>query len=68
MTLAAANTGTFRSGLPYQRLGRGTRPLVIFPGLVVEHKPRAAMGLQMYRFLGRDYTVRFWKAVPPGRA
>jgi len=53
--------GYFRSGLPYNRFGRGPRPLVIFQGLMFENKPVDPLGarfmLSMYRFLERDYTA-----------
>jgi len=50
-------TGYFRGGLPYNRLGSESRPLVVFPGLVFEHKPQPRMTIQSYRFLGEDYQV-----------
>ena len=52
--------GYFRSGLPYNRLGRGPRTLVIFEGLWFENKPfprRMAALLNPYRFLEQDYTI-----------
>lgn len=49
--------GYFHSGLPYNRLGRGPRPLVIFQGLTFENKPQPGLATAMYRFLGGDYTV-----------
>jgi pimeloyl-ACP methyl ester carboxylesterase len=49
--------GYFPSGLPYNRLGRGPRPLVIFQGLSFENKPQPGMASWMYRFLGEDYTL-----------
>lgn len=49
--------GYFRNGLPYNRLGRGPRPLVIFQGLTFENKPQPGLATAMYRFLSRDYTV-----------
>ncbi|MEW5868565.1 MAG: alpha/beta hydrolase [Chloroflexota bacterium] len=56
MTGKPAKSGYFRSGLPYNRLGRGPRPLVVFQGLTFENKPQAALAL-LYRFLGGNYTV-----------
>lgn len=53
----STNAGYFRSGLPYDRLGHGPRPLVVFQGLVFENKPQSGMTFKMYRFLGHDYTV-----------
>ena len=49
--------GFFRSGLPYNRLGRGPRPLVVVQGLTFEHKPQPRLATWMYRFLGEEYTV-----------
>lgn len=49
--------GTFRSGLPYNRLGHGPRPLVVVQGLIFENKPQPGLATGMYRFLGDDYTV-----------
>ncbi len=49
--------GYFRSGLPYNRLGHGPRPLVVFQGLMFENKPQSGMTLRMYKFLEDDYTV-----------
>jgi pimeloyl-ACP methyl ester carboxylesterase len=57
--------GYFRSGLPYNRLGRGLRPLVVVQGLVFENKPQPGLATAMYRFLGQDYTV-FSVARKPG--
>ncbi len=50
------SSGYFRSGLPYNRGGKGARPLVIVQGLAFENKPQAGMMLG-YRFLERDYTL-----------
>ena len=49
--------GFFPCGLPYNRLGRGPRPLVVVPGLTFENKPQPGLATAMYRFLGQDYTV-----------
>lgn len=46
-----------KSGLPYNRLGEGPRPLIVFQGLAFENKPQAGMMISGYRFLGADYTV-----------
>jgi pimeloyl-ACP methyl ester carboxylesterase len=51
------SSGFFRSGLPYNRLGNGSKPLIVFQGLTFEHKPESAMTLMMYKFLASDYTV-----------
>ena len=57
MTSTQPAAGAFRSGLPYNRLGHGPRPLVVVQGLVFENKPQPGMATWMYRFLGQDYTV-----------
>jgi hypothetical protein len=49
--------GYLRSGLPYNRLGRGPRPLVVIQGLAFENKPQPRLATAMFRFLGEDYTV-----------
>lgn len=51
------DSGYFRSGLPYNRLGHGYRPLVVFQGLMFENKPQSRMTTQMYNFLKEDYEV-----------
>ena len=50
-------SGYFPSGLPYNRLGNGPRPLVVIQGLTFENKPQSRLALQMYRFLGQEYTI-----------
>ena len=57
MTLSQPAAGAFRNGLPYNRLGHGSRPLVVVQGLVFENKPQPGLATSMYRFLGQDYTV-----------
>jgi pimeloyl-ACP methyl ester carboxylesterase len=49
--------GYFRSGLPYNRLGHGPRPVVVFQGLMFENKPQSRLSIQMYSFLGNEYQV-----------
>ncbi len=51
------SAGYFHCGLPYNRLGHGQRPLVIFQGLMFENKPQPGWGVWGYRFLAQDYTV-----------
>jgi len=56
-------TGTFRSGLPYNRWGYGPRILVVFQGLVFENKPLSGLMLPLFAdmytflFLDQDYTT-----------
>lgn len=55
------SAGYFRSGLPYNRMGHGPRPLIVFQGLMLENKPQPAwtfkLAAGMYNFLRADYTV-----------
>jgi len=57
MRSATPARGYFRSGLPYNRLGRGPRPLVVVQGLLFENKPQPRFALGPYSFLGDDFTV-----------
>lgn len=61
MSGSAARAGFLRNGLPYNRVGRGPRVAVVFQGLLFENKPltglSAALLLEMYRFLGAEYTT-----------
>jgi pimeloyl-ACP methyl ester carboxylesterase len=57
MTPSQPAAGIFRSGMPYNRLGRGPRPLVVVQGLTFENKPQPGLATRMYHFLGDDYTV-----------
>lgn len=50
------SAGYFRNGMPYNRLGHGPRPLIVFQGLMFENKPQPRMAFGMYRFLEDDYT------------
>jgi pimeloyl-ACP methyl ester carboxylesterase len=50
-------SGYFPCRLPYNRLGHGPRPLLVFQGLLFENKPQPAITLSWYRCLERDYTV-----------
>jgi pimeloyl-ACP methyl ester carboxylesterase len=55
------SAGYFRNGMPYNRLGHGPRPLIVFQGLTFENKPQSGLGAGlanwMYKFLEDDYTV-----------
>ncbi len=46
LTEAKRGAGYFRSGLPYNRLGHGPRPLVIFQGLMFENKPQSGLTIR----------------------
>jgi pimeloyl-ACP methyl ester carboxylesterase len=52
--------GISRNGLPYNRLGQGTKVLIVFNGLQPESKPlyglNARMMLRTYDFLREEYT------------
>jgi len=55
------SAGYFRNGQPYNRVGDGPRPLVIFQGLIFENKPLAAsmtwLYSRYYKYLERDFTT-----------
>jgi pimeloyl-ACP methyl ester carboxylesterase len=57
MPQSPPTSGYFPNGLPYNRLGAGPRPLIVFQGLLFENKPQAGMLVSGYNFLGADYTV-----------
>jgi pimeloyl-ACP methyl ester carboxylesterase len=61
VTSSRETAGTFRSGLPYNRLGHGPRTLVVIQGLAFENKPlmgiSASYLLNMYGFLNQVYTT-----------
>jgi pimeloyl-ACP methyl ester carboxylesterase len=57
VTDSQSAAGYFPDGLPYNRLGHGPRPLVIFQGLMLENKPQSRLSVQNYRFLQDAYTV-----------
>lgn len=54
--------GYFNDGLPYNRFGSGTKPLIVFQGLVFENKPMTGLlrGLvpgRYYRRLEQEWTT-----------
>jgi len=57
----STSAGYFNNGMPYNRLGHGPRPLIIFQGLMLEHKPQPEWAFKMaggmYNFLRTDYTI-----------
>ena len=62
-------SGYFRSGLPYNRLGHGPRPLVVVQGLLFENKPQPRYSLGPYAFLRERYNafvVLRRPGMPPG--
>jgi pimeloyl-ACP methyl ester carboxylesterase len=54
---SAPAAGYFRSGLPFNRIGHGPRPLVVVQGLLFENKPQPRFALGPYSFLGDRFTV-----------
>ncbi len=50
------SSGYFSNGLPYVRIGKGSKPLVIFQGLMFENKPQSGM-TSGYGFLKKEYTL-----------
>ncbi len=50
------SSGYLWNGLPYVRSGKGSKPLLIFQGLMFENKPQPGMTFG-YRFLEKDYTL-----------
>ena len=57
MKSATPARGYFRSGLPFNRIGHGPRPLVVVQGLLFENKPQPRFALGPYSFLGDRHTV-----------
>lgn len=59
--LGAPVTGCLRGGLPYNRVGRGPRPLVVFQGLMLENKPAGGLSahfmLGPYKALADEFTT-----------
>jgi len=50
-------SGYFKSGLAYNRSGKGSRDLIVFQGLMFENKPQPILFTRMYKFLWDKYTV-----------
>jgi pimeloyl-ACP methyl ester carboxylesterase len=61
MENSKAGAGYFQSGLPYNRMGKGSRNLVIFQGTVFENKPLPRLMNWIYNSfyqpLEEDYTL-----------
>jgi pimeloyl-ACP methyl ester carboxylesterase len=61
VTQPKVTAGYFRSNLPYNRFGHGSRNLIVFQGLAFENKPLAGLMLPLfsgtYKFLAEDYTI-----------
>lgn len=61
MEKANKNAGYFNNGIPYNRVGRGPRILVIFQGLLFVNKPLsgmlAASYATYYQYLEEEYTT-----------
>lgn len=58
MTPSQPAADHFRSGLPYNGLGRGPRPLVVVQGLTFENKPQSGLATSMYRGMGHPASGR----------
>ena len=54
---ATSQNGYFPSGLPFTKIGRGPKPLIVFEGLTFENKPQPATMVKMYAFLEKEYTI-----------
>jgi pimeloyl-ACP methyl ester carboxylesterase len=55
-----SSSGYFaKSNIPYDRIGSGPKPLVVFQGLMFENKPRIFLGMtkKMYKELLKEYTL-----------
>ena len=61
MRKSQADAGYFHNGLPYNRMGHGSRPLVVFQGTVFENKPLSPMMnwvyTSFYKPLAADFTI-----------
>ena len=59
--MSPITTGISCNGVPYNRLGRGLRILVVFQGLVLTNEPPTGLSARMmlgnYTFLQEEYTV-----------
>lgn len=73
VTRSPAAAGVFRSGLPYNRLGRGPRIVVVFQGLMFENRPLSRLeapfvigihGLPEDEFT--TFVVTRRRGLPPG--
>jgi len=57
----APAAGHFRGGLPYNRIGRGPRPLVVLQGLMFENRPMSGISARFiaapYESLADEYTT-----------
>ncbi len=55
-----SSSGYFaKSNIPFDRIGFGPKPLVVFQGLMFENKPKLFLGMtrKMYKELQKDYTL-----------
>jgi len=48
-----------KSNIPFDRIGSGPKPLVVFQGLMFENKPGIFLGMtkNMYKYLLKEYTL-----------
>ncbi len=54
-----ASGGYFQNGLPYNRMGHGPRPLVVFQGTVFENKPFSSLMNWVYNSFYKPLTDDF---------
>jgi len=68
MAKLKVTNGYFNNGIPYARMGSGSRILVIFDGLDFSHKPPSGFMLRMtassYKPLGYDFTIYYVRRKP----
>jgi len=64
----ATQIGTFAGGLPYNRMGDGDRPLIVFQGLLPNPGPMTGMTetmiLRLFRPLAPHYTIYVVNRLP----
>ena len=56
MITKTSSSGYLNNSLPYNRVGHGSKLLLIFQGLMFENKPQSGMTFG-YNFLEKDYTL-----------
>lgn len=52
-------SGYFKSGLPYARIGWEPDSLIIFDGLGLENKPQSGISLRMLKFAFKSYLEKY---------
>jgi pimeloyl-ACP methyl ester carboxylesterase len=59
MGLTSARSGHTRSGLPYNRFGKGPGTLVVFQGMQFENRPLSGLPARLFRNLYRRLEARY---------